>query len=272
MNERIPDTTRRLATAVMLVSLLAAPLAAIAQTNTGAVSLEWLTWSFFRMTSPGGKVLLTNPWLSNPDSRVSLADIDRADIILVPTGHRDEVGETVEIASKTGAKVVATWEMAGGAFKGRIPEAQLVRVQPGSSLDIDGIHIRVVGAVHGTGGRDESYGGAALGFFVTFENGYTVYFSGSTDLTLDMQLWGSLFRPRAAILYYSSAMAPADVAQMARLLSAENPGLETVIPHHHRLTPPAGRTPARLGEEMTRLGLAASLLNPEPGRIYNLGP
>ncbi len=36
-----------------------------------------------------------------------------------------------------------------------------------------------------------------MGFFVTFETGYTLYFRGSTDLTLDRRLWGELFRPDA---------------------------------------------------------------------------
>ena len=42
-----------------------------------------------------------------------------------------------------------------------------------------------------------------MGFFITLEDGYTIYFSGSTDLTLDMKLWGELFKPDAAIVYLS---------------------------------------------------------------------
>ena len=33
-----------------------------------------------------------------------------------------------------------------------------------------------------------------MGFFITLEDAYTIYFSGSTDLTLDMKLWGELFK------------------------------------------------------------------------------
>lgn len=263
---------RKVSSIVVLISLvlLMMPGPAVAQDTQGEVKIEWLTWSFFRITSPKGKVILTNPWLSNPDSQTSLDQIGQADIILVPTGHRDEVGETVEIANKTGAKVVTTWEMAGAAFKGKIPKDQLVRTQPGSTVNIDGIKIRVVGAIHGSGGANALYGGPALGFFVTFENGYTLYFSGSTDLTMDMQLWGSLFKPDAAILYYSSAMDPGDVAQMARLLSADNAGLKTVIPQHHRLAPAPGRSPDDLAQAMKSLGLKAGFLNPESGKIYTL--
>jgi len=230
------------------------------------VKIEWLTWSFFRITTPGGKVILTNPWLKNPDSKTTLADIKKADIILVPDGHRDEVGQTVEVANKTGAKVVVTHELAYITFKGKIPLKQMVRVQPGSTITVEGIRIRVVNSVHGNG----KLGAAALGFFITFENGYTLYFSGSTDVTLDMKLWGELFKPDAAILYTHGHMNPRDVALMARFLSEKNPNLKTVIPHHHRLKPPPGRSPADLGKALAALGLKAKLLDPQPGKVYTL--
>lgn len=258
----------------ILIGLASMTLAfpAFPQGSGDGIKLEWLTWSFFRITSPGGKVILTNPWLSNPDSQTKLEDIDRADIILIATGHRDEVGEAMEIAKKTGARVVTTWEIARGPMKGKIPDKQFIRTQPGSVVKVDGITIRVVGAIHGSGVSEKgyAYGGPALGFFITFENGYTLYFSGSTDITMDMQLWASLFKPDGAIIYYSGSLDPVVVAHMVRLLSADNPNLKTVIPHHHRLKPPAGKSPQDLEKAMKALGLKAKLLNPKPKQQYIL--
>ncbi len=259
-----------LAPLVAALAALAILMPTVSSSAAEEVKIEWLTWSFFRITSPGGKVILTNPWATNPDSQIKVEDITAADIILVPTGHGDEVGNTVEIANQTGAKVVTTWEMAGGAFKGKIPNEQLVRTQPGSDLTVEGIKIRVVQAVHGTGGKDALYGGPALGFFITFENDYTLYFSGSTDLTGDMRLWGALFQPDGAILYASRSMNPRDVAYLAHHLSAENTNLKIVIPHHHRLKPTPGRSPADLGKALAAMGLKAMLLDPKPGIVYTL--
>ncbi len=230
------------------------------------VKIEWLTWSFFRITSPSGKVILTNPWVTNPDSKTTLADIAEADIILVAAGHPDEVGQTVEIANTTGAMVVATHELNFGPFKDEIPPEQLTSVQPGSTIMVDGIRIRIVNAAHGNGPA----GGAALGFFITFENGYTLYFSGSTDVTQDMVLWGELFKPDGAILYMPNGFRADEVAVMAQMLSEKNPNLKTVIPHHNRLEPAAGSTPAELGEAMATLGIEAKLLEPELGEVYSL--
>lgn len=90
---------------LVMLFLLVTATPGISQESRGNVQLEWLTWSFFRITSPTGKVILTNPWVTNPDSQTTLDDIQKADVILVPTGHRDEVGETVEIANKTDARL-----------------------------------------------------------------------------------------------------------------------------------------------------------------------
>ena len=54
------------------------------------------------------------------------------------------------------------------------------------------------------------------------------------------------------------------------MLSEENPNLKTVIPQHHRLKPPAGRSPADLGKAMAEMGLEAELIDPQPGVVYTL--
>ncbi len=241
------------------------------------VKIEWLTWSFYRITTPGGKVILTNPWYTNPDSSITLDDIPEADIILVPTGHPDEVGNAREIAAKTGATIVATYELVnlvwkdkGAGFRAPVIfdgiTLQTKSVQPGSTVTIDGITIRAVTALHG----NWNTGGPAMGFIITMENGYTIYFSGSTDLTLDMKLWGELFKPDAALLYMPGGMDPRDVALMAKMLSESNPNLKTVMPHHHRLKPPAGRSPADLGKAMAEMGVKAKPIDPKPSVVYTL--
>ncbi len=243
----------------------------------GEVTIEWLTWSFYRITTPGGKVILTNPRYTNPDSSIGLDDIPEADIILVPAGHPDEVGNTLAIAAKTGATVVASHELVNLVWKDENAgfgtpvtfdgiTIKTESVQPGTMVTIDGITIRAVTALHGNWGT----GGPAMGFFITLENGFTIYHSGSTDFTLDMKLWGELFQPDAAILYLASGQNPRDVAIMAQMLAEKNPNLKTILPQHHRLNPPEGRSPADLGKAMVGLGLEAELLDPQPGEVYTI--
>lgn len=72
---------------------------------------------------------------------------------------------------------LGTWFIGKG-----ILEAQVLRRNPGSRLVWEGITIRVVGSIHGSGSGQAAdsdlapiYGGAAAGFVITFENGWTVY-------------------------------------------------------------------------------------------------
>ena len=125
--------------------------------------------------------------------------------------------------------------------------------------------------MHGSGTRDGGYGGPALGFMFTFENGLTVYFAGSTALTMDMQLWGSLYKPDVAILPLSGRRDPQDIAHMVRLLRTDNPNLKTIIPHHHRLkAEPGSPTPADMEKVLKAAGLPVTMLNPELRKVYEL--
>src|SRR5215218_1251268 len=86
---------------------LAAPVAAVAQTAPDKVKIEWLGHEFYRFTSPKGVVILTSPWLANPDGPVALDALAKADFILVPNAHNDDMGNPLEIAAQSGATVIA---------------------------------------------------------------------------------------------------------------------------------------------------------------------
>lgn len=221
-------------------------------------TLEWFGWSHFRITSADGTVILVNPFITgNADSSVTLDNITKADIILAADGHRDEQGDTIALALKTGAKVIGGgFELGSWFIQQGVPAAQVQRSNPGNWHHFGGITIRVVNSVHGSGlpqpTIENPYGGPAAGFFITLENGYTVYFAGSTAATMDMQLWGMAYKPDLAILPLNNDRDPMDVAMMVRLLRTHNPNLTKVIPHHQRVQPPAGATTIPQMEEAIR--------------------
>jgi L-ascorbate metabolism protein UlaG (beta-lactamase superfamily) len=252
-------------------------LHAAAHAKSPSVKMEWFGWSFFRFTSPTGKVILTNPYITgNPDASVKLDDITKADLILVPNGHGDEIGDTIALAKATGARVVTPFEL-GTWFASRgVPDAQVMRRNPGTRFVWEGITIRVVGSVHGSGsGRDTAierapiYGGAAAGFIITFENGWTVYFPGSSAATQDMALWGATYKPDAMIFLMHSSGEPQDIGMAIRLVTTGNPNLKTLWPHHHRVTPPAGApTVSDVRAVLDSLGIRIPILNQERGKVY----
>src|SRR5687767_12720262 len=108
MNTRRRAGQRALALMAALVAVLVvASVPSTASAQDGVPTLEWFGWSHFRLTSTTGKIIHTNPFTTNPDTTVSVDDINKVDLILVADGHGDEVGQTVDIVKKTNAMVFA---------------------------------------------------------------------------------------------------------------------------------------------------------------------
>lgn len=95
---------------LLLALLLAFPVAALAASS----ELTWYGHAAFKLTTPSGKVLLIDPWITNPankNGKEDLAKIDKADLILITHGHNDHTGDSVAIAKTTGAKLVSTFDL-----------------------------------------------------------------------------------------------------------------------------------------------------------------
>lgn len=89
----------------------------------GQTQLKWFGQAAFSLTTPKGKVFLIDPWLSNPvnpgakEGKDPLASVAKVDYILLTHGHRDHVGEAVQIANKTGAILITNPELAANLVK-----------------------------------------------------------------------------------------------------------------------------------------------------------
>src|SRR5438270_12672313 len=82
--------------------------------NMAQTQLTWYGHSGFKIVTPGGKALLIDPWLTNPvfaKGEQVLAALKEVDLILLSHGHSDHVGNAVEIGKKTGAKLVANFDL-----------------------------------------------------------------------------------------------------------------------------------------------------------------
>jgi L-ascorbate metabolism protein UlaG (beta-lactamase superfamily) len=245
-----------------------------AQSSSGTVTLEWFGWSFFRLTSPTGKVILTNPFAANPDSPIKADDVKQADLIFAADGHGDELGSIIPIAQNTGASTLTPFELATWLTEQGVPQNQVIHGNPGGRYTLGGITLRMVGSVHGSGlpapTLQTPYGGPASGVFITFENGWTVYFSGSTEATQDQAMWAQMYKPDLAIVHMSSDTEPLDFAMQVKLLQTENPNLNMVIPHHNRVSPPAGQTTVSdVQTAMDGMGLGLQVMQPNLSQVYS---
>jgi len=76
------------------------------------MEIRFLGHSAFELTHDGVTVLI-DPWLTGNPKAAASADDLAADAIIVTHGHGDHIGDTVAIAKRTGADVVAIVEIAG---------------------------------------------------------------------------------------------------------------------------------------------------------------
>jgi L-ascorbate metabolism protein UlaG (beta-lactamase superfamily) len=154
------------------------------------------------------------------------------------------VGDTVPLARKTGAAVVAIHELAEILANQGVP--QVVGMNKGGTLDVAGLKITMTQAIHSSTMAVEGKmvaAGEAGGFIVAFANGFTVYHAGDTAVFGDMELIRELYQPELAMLPIGShyVMSPREAALACRLLRPK-----WVIPMHYRTFPVLTGTPQEL--------------------------
>jgi L-ascorbate metabolism protein UlaG (beta-lactamase superfamily) len=135
----------------------------------------------------GGFQLLIDPYFDdNPAASASAKEVG-ADYILVTHGHHDHLGETVEIAERTGALVITNSEISKWLEKQKVrTHAQ----QLGGGYHHPFGYLKFTMALHSSSLPDGSYGGNPAGLLLNTNDGEKLYFAGDTGLFGDMQLIG----------------------------------------------------------------------------------
>ncbi len=151
------------------------------------IQITWLGHAAFLFDFAGVRVV-TDPYLrGNPAAKVNAADLP-ADLILVTHGHNDHVGDTVEIAGKSGASVISNTEICSWLDERGVKKTLPLYISGARKTAFGSV--KAVSAVHGSSLPDGSYGGLALGFLLSAEDGRRIYFAGDTGLFGDMKLIG----------------------------------------------------------------------------------
>lgn len=210
--------------------------------------------------------LLIDPFLSgNPLAKTKPESL-KADWILLTHGHDDHVGDTVEIAKRNQAVVIAPHELAVWlGFQG--VEAHGMSVGGGYSFEFG--HVKMVNALHGSGfvkteEQQIIYLGPASGFVLTID-GKTIYHAGDTALFSDMKLIGRAKEIDLAMLPIGDnfTMGPEDA-----LVAAEWTGAKHVIPMHYNTFPPIEQDAAAFVKKLKEKGIGGSVL--EVGETFAL--
>lgn len=249
---------------------------ATAHAQGGKTEVLWLGQSAFKITTPKGKVIVIDPYLTKnpktPEKYKDLSALGHVDLILVTHGHFDHTADVPALAKLTGAPVAMNADM-GTTYDtlGLVPGKQLIRFNKSGPLHPLGpeITITMTHAEHSsevvytdpeTKKRSVHPGGEPAGYIIKLENGFTIYHAGDTGVFGDMKFIGEYYKPDLALLPIGGwfTMDPVHAAYATRTMLKP----KHVIPMHYGTFPPLKGTPAEYKKALGKTSTKVHAMNP----------
>lgn len=200
----------------IFVSLLALLFWGFAHAQAGKTEVLWLGQAAFKITTPGGKVIVIDPWLkTNPKTPAEYKDLKalgKVDVVLVTHAHFDHVADAAELAKMNKARLYAPPGLSGTLVTiGEIPADLAPGMNKSGIVTPLGPEIKfhMVRAEHSseyrrknpqTGNEEVLLGGEPVGWIIELENGFKIYHMGDTGLFGDMRFIGEFYKPDLVLL------------------------------------------------------------------------
>lgn len=231
------------------------------------MKLTWFGHSAYRLEF-GSSVVLIDPFLTGNPAFTGdpVAASDGATHVLLTHGHSDHVGDALAIHQRTGAKVVANFEicmwLARKGLKAMDP------MNSGGTTDQGEFSVTLTVAFHSSAQMDENGVtqdlGLPHGIVVTpkIAGEPVVYHMGDTEVFSDMALIGELHQPDVAIVPVGDRFTM-DGRRGALAVRRFLPMVKTAIPCHWGTFDMIAPTPELFEREMA--GASAKVLVPQKG-------
>ena len=257
-----------------LVSGCAAPSASSSTpvSNTASAAkteVLWLGQAGFVIKSPGGKMIVVDPWINGGPKapaqlKGNLAALGKVDLLLVTHAHADHLGDAPAIAKLNNTKLYGPADMVTPLVTLGIIPAELSHRfnKSGSVKPLPGIKVTAVKAEHSSllvwnnpaTTKNESHpAGEAVGYIIELENGFKIWHMGDTGLFGDMKFIAEYYKPDLVMMPIGGnfTMGPEEAAFAARTWVKH----AQVMPMHYNSNPMAPGTLAEFQSAMSGSGI-----------------
>jgi L-ascorbate metabolism protein UlaG (beta-lactamase superfamily) len=243
-----------------------AQLSAVTTDTTGvraATQIEWLGQAGFRILTPGGKLIVIDPWIkAGPKTpakyKENMAALGKIDVLLVTHGHVDHLGDAPALAQLNKTKLYWPADMVTPLITiGALPADLGHRFnKSGIVKPVDGIKVTAVRAEHSSlivwpdaQGKPVSHpAGEPVGYIIELENGFKIWHMGDTGLFGDMSFIGQHYKPDLVMIPIGGnfTMGPEDAAFAIKNMIKP----KMVLPMHYNSNPLATGTLAEFEAAM----------------------
>ena len=251
-----------------------------AQAQTSSVKVQWLGQAAFKITSPEGKVIITDPWLKanplTPPEFKTLENLGKVDVLLVTHGHLEHFADAPAIAKLNNVPMYAPGDMnASVVALGILPPELAPRSNKSGVVEpVPGIKVTPVRAEHSSvinwknpaTNKDEIHvGGEPVGFIIELEDGFKIYHMGDTGLFSDMKFIADYYKPDLVLMPIGGnfTMGPKEAAYAANEWMKPS----HVIAMHYGANPLAKGTLAQFLDLMKNPKIKVHPL--KPGEVAN---
>lgn len=269
---------RQFILAVLGIACLAASAFAAAETQ-----ITWLGHGAFKIQTPSGKVLVTDPWILhalNPNAVEDFGKLKRTDLILVSHGHANSLGDAFELAEKSGAKLLVSTQLKRGLLANRKFTRQHFTADPivdiGMPLSYfdNEVRITLMPAEHRTVSenpadstmRNNTIYAHPYTFVIEIKGGPTIFHAGDSTL-LDEEFAEIAKRYKVDVMLVGIGgkftPSPHEAAEMTVTIKPK-----MVIPMRFGGVPGMDGTPSEFGEALKKSGATARLQELKPGETF----